>query len=148
MQEHKIIKIMSRKKIILAILILATIGAFVGYKMYNKPHINVLETSTDINITANKIIDDFSSDENTANTKYLDKIIEVKGLITSTKIDKEKGIVILHTNDDFGSVICHLSEEATKKMSSLKLGQTVTLKGICTGFLMDVILVKCEILTN
>jgi DNA/RNA endonuclease YhcR with UshA esterase domain len=114
--------------------------------MYNKPHINVLETPTDINITANKIIDDFSSDENTANTKYLDKIIEVKGLITSTKIDKEKGIVILHTNDDFGSVLCHLSKDSTQKISSLKEGQLISVKGICTGFLMDVVLVKCEII--
>ena len=48
--------------------------------------------------------------------------------------------------DDFGSVLCHLSEEATKEMSVLIEGQTITVKGICTGYLMDVILIKSEII--
>jgi hypothetical protein len=42
--------------------------------------------------------------------------------------------------------LCHLSDKATRKMNSLKEEQTITLKGICTGFLLDVILVKCEII--
>jgi DNA/RNA endonuclease YhcR with UshA esterase domain len=137
---------MKIKKVIIGILILGSLGAFVAYKMYNKPHVNVKEASADIAISANKILEDFSTDEITANTKYLEKIIEVKGVISDTKIEKEKGIITLKTNDDFGSVLCHLSAAATKQMSALKEGQTITVKGICTGYLMDVILVKSEII--
>lgn len=137
---------MKIKKIIIGVLILGSFGAFVAYKMYNKPHVNVEKASADITISANKILEDFSSDETTANTKYLEKIIEVKGVISDTKIEKEKGIITLKTNDDFGSVLCHLSTAATKQMSALKEGQTITVKGICTGYLMDVILVKSEII--
>ena len=139
---------MNKKKIILAILILSIVGAVVAYKMYNKPHVNVANSKADITITANKILTDFSSDETSANKLYLEKIIEVKGTISETKLEKGKGIITLKTNDDFGSVLCHLSEEATKEMSSLKVGQTISLKGICTGYLMDVILVKCEIINQ
>lgn len=138
---------MNKKKIIIGILILAIIGAFVGSKMYNKPHINVAETTSDISLTANKILSDFASDENASNTKYLEKIIEVKGTISELKNKDGKGIVTLKTNDDFGSVLCHLSIAASNKINTLKEGQPVTVKGICTGYLMDVILVKC-VITN
>jgi DNA/RNA endonuclease YhcR with UshA esterase domain len=137
---------MKLKKIIIGILVLGIIGAFVGYKMYNKPHVDVSEASADITISANKILEEFSSDETTANSKYLEKIIEVKGVVSETKLEKEKGIITLKTNDDFGSVLCHLSDEATGKMCTLKEGQTITVKGICTGYLMDVIIIKSEII--
>lgn len=139
---------MNRKKIIIVILVLAIIGAFVAYKMYNKPHINVASSKADISLSADKILNDFSSDENAANSTYLEKIIEVKGIISEVKIEKDKGIISLKTKDDFGSVLCHLSEKATKEMIYLKEGQTIRLKGICTGYLMDVILVKCEIINQ
>ena len=136
---------MNKKKIIIAILIIGILGVFVAYKMYNKPHVNVAETKSDITLTADKIINDFSSDESKANTLYLEKIIEVSGEISELNVVKEKGIITLKTKDDFGSVLCHLSDESTKKMSSLKEGQTISVKGICTGYLLDVILVKCEV---
>jgi hypothetical protein len=137
---------MKIKKIIIGILVLGIIGAFIAYKMYNKPHVNVEEASADISITADKILNDFSSDENSANLKYLDKIIEVKGVVSEINI--EKGIITIETNDDFGSVLCHLSEEASRKVSGLQEGQIIVVKGICTGFLMDVILVKCEFINQ
>jgi cold shock CspA family protein len=137
---------MKIKKIIIGILVLGIIGVFIAYKMYNKPHVNVEETSADISITADKILNDFSSDENLANLKYLDKIIEVKGVVS--EINTKKGIITIETNDDFGSVLCHLSEEASRKVSGLQEGQIIVVKGICTGFLMDVILVKCEFINQ
>jgi hypothetical protein len=137
---------MKIKKIIIGILVLGIIGAFIAYKMYNKPHVNVEEASADISITADKILNDFSSDENSANLKYLDKIIQVNGVISEINI--EKGIITIETNDDFGSVLCHLSEEASRKIGGLQQGQIIVVKGICTGFLMDVILVKCEFINQ
>lgn len=136
---------MHKKKIIIAILIIGIIGVFVAYKMYNKPHINVADSKSDLTLTADKIINDFSSDESKANTLYLEKIIEVSSEISELNVEKGKGIITLKTKDDFGSVLCHLSDESTKKMGSLKVGQTISVKGICTGYLLDVILVKCEI---
>ncbi|MBT4413422.1 MAG: hypothetical protein HOC83_04975 [Polaribacter sp.] len=136
---------MNREKIIIVILIFGILGAFVGYKIYNKPHIDVAEKLADISISANEILSEFAADETTANTKYLDKIVAVKGVISETRIEKEKGIITLKTNDDFGSILCHLSAKSTKKMDKLKVGKIVIVKGICTGYLMDVILVKSEI---
>ena len=138
---------MKKNKIVIVILIVGFVGVFVDYKMYNKPHVNVVDTKSDIILSASKILNDFSTDENLANKLYLEKIIKINGTISELNIEKERGIITLKTTDDFGSVLCHLSEGGMKKMKSLIVGQTITLKGICTGFLMDVILVKCEIIS-
>ena len=113
--------------------------------MYNKPHVNVAETSSDVSLEAVKIVDDFSSDEIMANTTYLDKIVQVSGIINSIKTENETVIVALAGNS-FGDVLCYLSEESKTKVNTLKEGQRVTLKGICTGFLLDVVLVKCALI--
>ena len=137
---------MFKKKLIIAVLIIGIVGAFVAYKMYNKPHVNIAKTKSDLSLTANKILADFSSDENNANSIYLDKIVEVTGTISKIKVEKKKGIIALKTNDDFGSVLAHLSTNATLKINDFKEGEVITIKGICTGYLMDVIVVKCEII--
>jgi hypothetical protein len=139
---------MKTKRIIISFLIFGILCFFIIYKIYNRPHINIIESKADITLTADKIIYDFSSDEPKANRSYLDKIIKISGIISELKLEKEKGIITLKTNQDFGSVLCHLSVEASQKMNLLKVGQTITLKGVCTGYLMDVILVKSEIVNE
>jgi DNA/RNA endonuclease YhcR with UshA esterase domain len=133
---------MMKKYIIIAIIIF---GVFYIYNMYNKPHTDIAETSVEISISAGKIVEDFSLHETIANRNYLDKIIAVKGVISDTKIENNKGIVSLKSNDDFGSVLCYLSTESTRKISLLKVGDTIVVKGVCTGYLMDVVLIKSEI---
>lgn len=132
------------KKILISGFILAIIGSFIGYKMYNKPHVDVSETSAEIIIKASELMDEFSVNENNANKKYLEKIIAVSGKITSIAIENEKPIVTLQTNDDLGSILCHFDKNGTS-IQQLKEGQTITIKGICTGYLMDVVLVKCAL---
>ena len=132
------------KKILIIVFVLAAIGGFVGYKMYNKPHIDVAETSAEISIQANELMNQFSLNETTANNTYLEKIIGVSGKIASIKIENEKPIITLKTNNDFGSILCHF-EKNNLNINQLKEGQNVTIKGICTGYLMDVVLVKCAL---
>jgi hypothetical protein len=145
MTEQKIINKMKAKKIILILSIFIFLGGFIAYKMYNKPHVNVAKTSFDIALEAAKIVDDFSFDETLANTTYLDKIVQVSGIINSVKTEKKTVIVALAGNS-FADVLCYLSEESKTKVNTLKEGQRVTLKGICTGFLLDVVLVKCALI--
>jgi hypothetical protein len=139
---------MNNKKVkrrISILLIIGVLALFIGYKIYNKPHLNVAQESADIRRTANMLLADFSTDETKANTKYLDKIIAVKGIVSSADLESEKRSITLLTTDNFGSVICYLTEDNSQNSMPIKVGQAITLKGICTGFLMDVILVKCVI---
>lgn len=136
---------MKFKKIVLSLILLSVGIAIVAYKVYNKPHIDVVDAKADVVVTANNLFTEFSTDEAKANAEYLDKIIQVKGFIQKLSIENGIGIVTLKTEDDFGSVQCNLSTEAKNDFNLLKENELVTIKGICTGYLMDVVLVKSEI---
>ena len=90
-----------------------------------------------IQITAAALVKAYQDNESNANALYLDKPIEIKGEIAETKADQAGNTTItLKSNDPFANVFCTLK----KADSSVKVGQTITIKGICTGFLSDVVL--------
>lgn len=62
------------------------------YFLFRAPR-NIANTSTDMYCTTLDIMKDYSTNEQKANNKYLDKVISVKGKITSLNL-KEKSFVI------------------------------------------------------
>jgi hypothetical protein len=138
----------NKKNIFIGAIIALVTGVSTALIMYNKPHTDVSKTKEDITLEANTLLSAFENDEQLANKKYLEKILVVKGNITAINFDNEGyGIISLQPENAMGSILCHLQNKETTEISNLKINQTVHIKGICTGYLMDVILVKC-ILTN
>lgn len=139
--------IMNKGKILLGLVIsLIAIGIIISASLLNKSHLDISAENTQIVISSNKLFEDFQNDETEANTKYLEQIIQVKGTIVDINIDKNKGVIALTSDDELGNVLCHLDSTETHKISLLHKGQSINIKGVCTGFLMDVILVKSVII--
>ena len=134
---------MSKKNILILLAVLTILGGYLGIRMYNKPHVNVAESDPDLVLFSQTLLDDFESDEISANEKYLEQIIQVTGKIQKLSTANGNGTITLTNGTSIGSVICHLSEKENKKMVSLREGQEIMVKGICTGYLMDVILINC-----
>ncbi len=128
------------------ILVVASMGLYIYLELYNKPHVDVSRSSPNISVDSSIILKDFEDSEADANTKYLEKIVQVTGVISELNTNKGKTIVTISGQNTFGSIMCHLSPEENIKADHLKEGQNITIKGICTGYLMDVILVKCVII--
>ncbi len=129
------------KRILAAILLLIITAGFIGYKMYTKPHRNV-EEAKGINVTALQLATAYETNEPEANTLYLDKVLEVKGEAAEISKNQKEETVITLKGTDMGGVICTL-EGATAAV--VKSGAVVTVKGICTGYLTDVVLVRCKV---
>jgi hypothetical protein len=124
-------------KIILGIIALIFIaGAGYGVYMWNEPHRDVTNEKG-IDITANAIFDSFSQNESRANQIYLDKAIQVTGEISEVKKNQAGQVVVYLKSDDpiFG-VNCTFKNDP----GPLQKNTTITFKGICTGFLNDVII--------
>lgn len=85
-------------------------------------------------VTAVEIAKDFLNDETAAFTKYSGKQIEVSGEVINSQIENGKTAVYLKTDDD-GTQIYFLLKDS---LPLFNLGTTITLKGICTGYLGDV----------
>ena len=128
---------MKRGRNILLITCLFILGG-IGYGLYiwNKPARDVSDEES-IKITSVAIFDSFANNEQAANKLYLNKAIEVTGKVTSVqKNQAEKTVVILQSDDPVFGVNCTFKQDP----GTIDNNSIITFKGICTGYLSDVII--------
>jgi len=95
---------------------------------------------TGIPVTATELYTQFSSDHIQANQAYLNKVLQVSGRVLSIKNSPYAGpVVVLSTGDPLFGVACSLNQVAPSA-KPVKPGETIIIKGICTGYLSDVVL--------
>ena len=76
---------------------------------------------------------------------YINKILEVTGKIASVKPAENNVVSIsLVTDSDLSSVICTFP--AVSDPSIFRVGDEITMRGECSGFLMDVLLNNCALI--
>ena len=128
------------KKIILSLFIIGILLA-VGiyyyvfvYAVHNKRQVS---DQVAILITADSLTANFTSNETLANATYLNKVIQVSGVVIETGVNQEgKTTVTLGTEGAFSNVFVTF-----KNKELLKKGDIIIVKGFCNGFLSDVVLV-------
>lgn len=126
------------KKILIALVLLGMVGAGVGLYLFNKPLESTESMKSHYSMAASDLLQAFENNEDEANSKYLDKVIEVNGNVA--KMDNKEGTITIYLDADnpLSSVIFQLEHSET----NIKQGDDITLKGICTGYLMDVVMVR------
>jgi hypothetical protein len=128
-------------KIFLGIgLILALVGFYIAYRMWNKPHADAAELQG-IPVTAAELVQAFENDEASANTKYIGKVLEVSGTVSS--INDQDSLVFVNLSYPeamMGGVQVSVDARSAGEARNLKEGEQTTFKGFCNGYLMDVIL--------
>ena len=75
------------KKWALIVLLVISIGGYIGYKMYNKPFDVMKDMKEDFSMTAEDLYNQFDANEEEANKKYLNKIILVSGKVQGTVLN-------------------------------------------------------------
>jgi len=122
----------------------ATITALVvvsaiAFWLYNKPH-RTAEQKPFVSLSAKELFKAFESDETSANENYLDKVIEVHGEVGEVTRDLDNNTIVIFKSDDpFFGIRCTIG---TNNMQ-IKPGDTIHMKGICKGYLSDVVLTDC-----
>ncbi len=135
------------KKIIIILCILGIGAASFGFYYYHLPRKGVSGLNPVEIADAKVLFDEFMADEGAANKKYLGKVIEVFGIVQSVNTDDRGSMnVMIDSENDMGSVNCQFEKQS--KMPEIKTGNSVLIKGICSGILMDVVLVDCEVVTK
>lgn len=120
------------------------IGGIIAYNLFNKEHDSLKAKNPDFTLSASELFDQFSLDEKNANAKYLDKIIEVSGQVAKiSQSENGQTQVFLKSNDPMFGVICEIDMQSGTPESGWKEGDSILLKGLCSGFLMDVALNRC-----
>lgn len=125
------------KKWIKIVLLIVTVflitGSIMVYRIYTKPHRDV-SVEKGVALTAQSLYDAFKTNEAVANTKYLDKTIELTGVVAEVTTNQAGNTVVNFTTTDPQFMI-----NCTFKVNPGKLtpGETITFKGICTGYIPD-----------
>ena len=125
-----------KKKTLLAFAVLIVAALGYAYYLWNKPPRDVSKEEG-IRITAMAIFDSFTNNEPVANKSFLSKAIEVTGKVVDVKKNQAgKTVIYLESSDPIYGVNCTFRDDP----GAVAKGSTITFKGICTGFLSDVVI--------
>jgi hypothetical protein len=132
---------MKIKYVIAVIVIGILIGVGIGLKMFFKPHADINKLKTDFAVEAPALINEFQQNETAATAKYSEKVLEITGkLVAKSKL--ENGTDLLVLEDEMQGISCQLdsvwSAANQPVIQSLESGQSVKVKGVCKGYLMEI----------
>ncbi|WP_440879724.1 OB-fold protein [Tenacibaculum sp. C7A-26P2] len=85
----------------------------------------------------------YSYDEKQADSLYGNKVIEVFGRVKEVSFLNNRKTVFLVGNSENTSIICDIDESQRELVNQLKKNQLVYIKGVCKGYLKDIILLNC-----
>lgn len=117
------------KKFLIVVFVVGIIGITVVAYLWNKPHRKV-EDIKGVLITAIQLSNQYNANERAADSLYLNKAIEVSGRINTIEKNQEGGqMIILDGGDPSYAVQCAIRD----KVGNFNVGQSITLKGFCSG---------------
>ncbi|WP_284653425.1 OB-fold protein [Flavobacterium terrisoli] len=116
-----------KKKVFILVIILVVVG-FGVYKYVYQEHRDIATEDASFTTTVQEVFGAFKTNEGTANAKYSNKTLVIKGKIS--EIDFEANIITVDEN---------LSATFTDKLSQdSKVGDSITLKGRLVGYDGDI----------
>ena len=135
-------------KILVIICVVLAVVLMFALKQYNKPLRDIRNSKPTVILSANQLIDDFEKDEHVATIKYSEKIVQIDGNFFGVSTLDGNTVITIKNNESKSSVICHMLSEENLKALKLKKGQDITVKGNCSGFLLDVMMVRCVLIES
>lgn len=111
--------------------------AYLGYQ-YFRPPANVADLASDIQENAHTIGSNYMDDETRANQKYLGKTVDISGRIAEIQKQDSAGLTIYFEGSDEGVPVAVLIDASETGAIIPNKGDSVMVRGICTGMLMDV----------
>lgn len=130
-------------KITLTIVFLVAVAGIVtALYLYNLKPKDLLNAKPDYSMTAIDLMNAFEDDEVASSAKYVKKVVEISGEIIDIEEVKNKSWNIsLRTGNDFSKVLCTFP--IVTDPGIFNPGREITIRGECSGFLMDVLLNNC-----
>lgn len=144
-----------KRRILLAVLLVVIAGSIYVVREYNRKNVDVEKERAAFIVRAVDLIREFTDNDSAATTRYVGKIISVTGFVKTLNRD-ERGYYTVSLGDttSLSSVRCSIDSMYSARVSSVKPGMTLMIKGSCTGYDsdellgLDVIVNRCVIEEN
>ena len=126
------------------VLVTAVALSIYAYKEFMRKPADLNKSDAAEHITASGLYALYNDYEDSANKKYLGKIIEVTGTIVEIENQQDTLLTILMGDTlQTGMVSCLMDKNYMADAKNKVRGDIVKIKGFCTGYLMDVELNRC-----
>jgi len=137
---------MSTKNKIIIVIALILVIAFSAYYyifIYSSQNHRQVQSETAIAITSDSLVAKYQADEKLANSLYLNKAVAVTGnLLSIDKNQEGKTTLVIGRSESFSNVSVTMSSDAP---ITKKVGAPITIKGLCTGALSDVVITDAAV---
>lgn len=121
------------KKLLLAVVVLALLGASVVWYIFTEKHVDTTASKADYTVAALDLIREFETSDSLANRKYTEKILIVNGMVSEVEA-ADSTMNIKMVNDSTGSyIIFAFQQQHLDEAKQLKKGDAVSIKGSCSG---------------
>jgi len=129
---------------------LLIVGGIIAYVITQpKPPLDIHSALTEVTVNAAGLYADFEKDETAANATYAGKVMEVSGVLTAVEQNDAGGYALsLKADSPLGQVVCNLSPNEKFSASAATINQLLTVKGVCTGYLFDVVLDNATVISQ
>lgn len=136
-----------KKRSLIALTIVVTLvaGYFICLSITKGPA-KMEKLKAEHSVTAVDFYSEYEADETVANTKYQNKIVEVRGVVESITLDDESMPSISLRTEGFGVVKCTLESNEENALDKVNLNSTITVRGECIGMLLDVLIERSIII--
>jgi hypothetical protein len=131
----------SIKITLFVVFFIAVSGIGISLYLYNKKPANMQTTKADYLIMANDLARAFENDAVGASNKYVNKVIEVTGIIQYAGSVNDGVMTIALKGTGLSNVICTFQN--IPDIMQTDTGVMITLRGVCSGYLLDVLLNDC-----
>jgi hypothetical protein len=133
-----------RKKIFFGIGIVLLCLIAWGIHLITRVHGNVANETAVASLSAISLYEQFAKSEVQAGKNWTGKVIEITGAISSLQLTGNYMSVTLKGTAE-GGINCNILKKDLDPERKLTPGNTITIKGKCSGFLIDVNMVDCVV---
>jgi hypothetical protein len=129
--------------IVIAFILAIAFSAYYYIFIYSSQNHRQVQSETAIAITSDSLVAKYQADEKLANSLYLNKALAVTGnLLSIDKNQEGKTTLVIGRSDSFSNVSVTMISTAP---ITQKVGETITIKGLCTGALSDVVITDAAV---
>jgi len=134
------------------VLIFISAGIIIGiiyFSVIPEPRVDMSCEESIYHVDASSLFSEYVANKEPADEKYLHKRLQVNGTISEMTVNNDGLVSVSLTGGDtsFG-IVCAIHESDTTSIKKKNVGDKITIKGICTGIVLDVMLMDCYVIDN
>ena len=122
-----------RKRLLIGGFAMVVLMAGVYWYYATEKYADTKDVKADFSVEALAFIREFQQDNNAANAKYSDKIIDVRGMVSEVEaVDTTYNIKFVDTTSGSYAIFA-FQQQHIDEAKTVKVGDQVTIKGSCSG---------------